>query len=175
MVDIIPKPIKEKPIWQIVISYFSVFVLVGIILSYFVLISLQKKAEDNLHTLEEKIAKGKTPERISLEKEIIGEQKKIKNFSALLDQHISSSKFFQFLEEKTYSQIFFSNVNLDSKNSKVNLSGEADNLITLNQQLSIFEKEPFFEGLNLTDVSFNKEGRINFTLDIVLKPDVLKY
>lgn len=175
MVDIIPKPVKEKPVWQTILSYFSVFVLAGIILGYFILISLQKKAESNLRELEEKIAKGKTPERISLEKEVIGEQKKFKDFSVLLERHISASKFFQFLEEKTHPQIFFSNVNLDSKNSKVNLSGAADNFRTLDQQLSIFEKETLFENLNLAGISFNKEGKINFTLDIVLKPGVLKY
>ena len=57
MVEIIPKPTEKKPQWQKILFYISVFIFVGVLVSYFVLISFQKKSDSYLKELEERITK----------------------------------------------------------------------------------------------------------------------
>lgn len=135
---------------------------------------LQKKWEIYRQDLEEKIDKGKTPEITALEKEVFNDQKKIKAFPPLLSEHVFSTKFFQFLEEKVHPKVFFSQINLNSKEVKVSLSGQTDNFLTLGQQLLIFEKEPLVESLNLSQISLSKEGKVNFVSDLKLNKEIFK-
>ena len=174
MVQIIPKPIEREIDWKKIFFYFSIFFLFLVIISLPILNFLQKKSEVYLQDLEEKIAKGKTPEKTALEKEILNYQKEIKDFSPLLSEHTFNTKFFQFLEEKVHPKVFFSQINLNSKETKVSLSGQTDNFFTLGQQLLIFEKEPLIESLNLSEISLSKEGKVNFVFDLKLNKEIFE-
>lgn len=174
MVQIIPKLIEKIPSWQKKLFYFSIFLFLGLLLGYFILTSLEKKSENTLSNLEETLGKGKTPEMSSLEEEILNDQKKIKDFSPLLEKHLIPSKIFEFFERNTQPQVFFSEINLNSLNSTASLSGECDSFLTLGQQLAIFEKEPLIEKVNINEVSITKTGEIDFSLDFSFNPKIFK-
>lgn len=175
MVEIIPKPIEEKPLWQKILFYFSILLLVGVISGYFYLFYLQKKADKDLAELNQKISEGQTPERLALEEETLDWNNKLQDFAPFLTQHILNTQFFDFLEQKTHSRIFFNKINLNSKNYSVLLSGKADSFVTLGQQLLIFEKEQLIENFTVKDVSLNKEGQIEFSLELSLSSQIFKY
>jgi len=174
-VEIIPKTIEKIPSARKKLFYFSIFLFLGLLLGCFILTSLEKKSENTLSNLEETLGKGKTPEMSSLEKEILNDQKKIKDFSPLVEKHLIPSKIFEFFERNTHPQVFFSEINLNSLNSTAKLSGECDSFVTLGQQLAIFEKELLVEKLDLTQVSITKEGKIEFFLDFSFNPKIFKY
>lgn len=173
-IEIIPKPIEKIPGWQKKLFYFSIFLFIAFLLVYFILTSLEKKSENILSKLEESIAKGKTPEMSSLEKEILNEQKKIRNLPPLLKSHLFPSKIFGFFERNTLPQVFFSKINLNPLNSTAKLFGQTDSFLTLGQQLAIFAKEPLIEKVDLTQVSIAKEGGIEFSLDFSFNPKIFK-
>jgi len=175
MVEIIPKPIEKVPFWQQILFYFSISLLVIVIISYFVLGAFQKKSEIYLQNLDEKISQAKTPEIIALEKEVLSWQRKIKDFAKVFDQHKLNSKFFQFLEEKTYPKVFFSKIDLNSQNLEVILSGQADSFQSLGYQIQILEKEPLIKKINLSKISIGKEGGVEFTLEINLDSKMLSW
>ena len=85
------------------------------------------------------------------------------------------SKFFEFLEEKVHPRVFFCEVNLSVQEEKVILSGQTDSFLTLQQQLSVLNKESIIEDLVLTKAALNKEGGIDFNLDIFLNKEIFKY
>jgi len=174
-IEIIPKTIGKIPGERKKLFYFSIFLFLGFLLGYFILTSLEKKSENTLSNLEEALVKGKTPEMSSLEEEILNDQKKIKDLSPLLEKHLFPSKIFEFFERNVHPQVFFSEINLNSLNSTVSLSGECDSFLTLGQQLAIFEKELLVEKLDLTQVSITKEGKIEFFLNFSFNPKIFKY
>ncbi len=174
MVEIIPKPIEKAPGGQKILFYFSTLFLIGVIASYFVLSSFQKKSQGELQNLEAMIAKGRTPEMVSLEKGILYYQRKIKDFSQIIDQHIFISKFFTLLEKKTHPKVFFSKIDLNSKDLRVNLSGETDSFFDLGQQFLILDSEPLFGSPNLSKVSISKKGKIEFELNFSPDPKIFK-
>jgi len=175
MVEIIPKPIEEVLGWQKKLFYFSVFLLLGLIITHFILTSLQEKSKTLLSNLTETISRGKTSEIISLEKEIFNYQKKIQNFFPLLENHKFPSRFFEFFEKNTHPRVFFSQISLNSKEATCSLTGQTDSFSTLGQQLSIFNETVEVSTLDLTQVSIGKEGKIEFTLTFSFNPKFLKY
>ena len=173
-IEIIPKTIGKIPGERKKLFYFSIFLFLGFLLGYFILTSLEKKSENTLSNLEETLGKGKTPEMSSLEEEILNDQKKIKDLSPLLEEHLFPSKIFEFFERNVHPQVFFSEINLNSLNSTASLSGQTDSFLTLGQQLAIFEKEPLVEKVDLTQVSITKEGKVGFSLNFSFNPKIFK-
>lgn len=172
--EIIPKPIEEIPSWQKRLSFVLLFIFLIFVIASFVLIFFEKKSKTKLENLEKKILETKTPEIVSLEKQILDYQKKIKKLPFLIEEHLFPSKFFSFLEKRTHPKTFFSKIDLITADSKVNLAGETESFLTLGQQISIFQKDRLVKELKLAGVSITEEGKIGFSLEISLDSTVFK-
>ena len=175
MVEIIPKSIEKVSNYQKKLFYFSIFLFLSLIVSYFILTSLLQKSETLSSNLTETISRGKTSEIISLEKEALNYQKKIQNFFPLLENHKFPSKFFEFFEANTHPRVFFSKISLNSQASLADITGQTDSFFTLGQQLLVFEKRTEVVTLNLAKVSIGQTGKIEFTLNLSFNPNFLKY
>jgi Tfp pilus assembly protein PilN len=175
MVEIIPKPEEEVSLGERFFFYISIILLVSAVVSYFVLVHLQKKAEDGLTEVEQKISQELTPEKRGLEKRIFSYQVKIQNFSKLLGQHRLSTKVFEKLEDLVHQKVWFTSLNLDSKESLVKISGKAESFQALSQQLLIFRAENLIKKANLTNISLGEEGEIEFSFLLSLDPEIFKY
>jgi len=174
MVEIIPKPVSKPSSWFNSLFYFSVVLLFIAILSIFLLNQFQKKAVLTLKNLEVLLTQIKTQERINLEKELIGYQKKIEDFSFLLQGHSLDSKLFGFLENITHPKVYFSSLNFNSDEKKVILNGETESFQTLGQQLLIFKAEPLVKEVNLSKISIGREGKIDFAFSFSFSPEIFK-
>jgi len=175
MVEIIPKPTVKISRWQKFLPYFSITLIIVAILGYFVLNNILEKT---LQTFKEKVdtlAKLNPPEEQILEKEILNYQKKIKDFSILVDQHLATSNFFNLLESLTHPKIWFSHIELQPKEAKVSLSGQAEDFSVLGQQLLIFKKEKRINDIKISKVSLVEEGGIKFDLELFLSPEIFKF
>lgn len=174
MIEIIPKPAAKLPLWQNLLFYFSLGLLLAAISTYFILDNFLKKAEISLKNLEETLAQERTAEEIALESEVFGYQKKIGDFSKLIDRHLFSSNFFEFIEKNSHPQIWFSQLSLNPQSAEVSLLGQAENFTTLNQQLQILKDNPKVLNLNLTRIAIGKAGRVDFGLNLSLDPTIFK-
>ena len=170
MIEIIPRPAKKLPLWQNLLFYFSIILLLITILSYFILGHFLKKSEKALQDLELTLARGKTIAELSLEKEVLSWQKKIEDFSKLIREHTLASNFFLFLEKNCHPKTFFSKVNLKPGANEAVLSGQAENFSVLAQQISILKSKKEIKDLNLSSIIIGKEGKVDFTLNLLLDP-----
>ena len=175
MVEIIPRPVKKADKWQKILFYLLIFLTVVLTGVYFLLASLGKSSEIYAEELEVKLTQGRTAERIALEEENFDYKKKIEAVAPFLETHVLSSKFFEFLENNTHPRIFFSRINLNIEEAKVIFFGKTDSFSTLEQQLSAFNKNSLVESLLLTKASLNKEGGIDFDLEVFLNATIFKY
>ena len=174
MIEIIPKPAQKLPLWQNILFYFSIAVLIASFLSYFVLDNFIKNSQKILQELGETLAREKTGSQLLLEEEVFNYQKKIADFSQLLQNHLFTSKTLGLLERNSHPKIWFSQYNLDSTKGILALSGEAEDFSVLGQQLLIFKKEPLIKGLDLSNISVGRKGRVEFTLNLSLAPQLFR-
>jgi len=174
MIEIIPKPAQKLPLWQNILFYISIAVLLAVFLSYFVLDHSLKTSSQTLENLEETLARGKTPTEIALEEETFGYQKKIKDFSRLIGSHLFASNFFTFFEKICHPKVWFSQIDLNPQQGQVALLGEAENFSVLGQQILILKTEPLIKNLDLVSLSIGKRGKVDFTLNLFLDPAIFK-
>lgn len=174
MIEIIPKPVPKLPWWQNILFYLSITLLLITISGYFILDHSLKNSEKALQDLEMRLARGKTAEELSLEKEVFSSQKKIEDFSDLIKKHLSVSNFFPFLEESCHPKVFFSKIDLRPKDNQAILVGQAENFSVLGQQIFILKSKKEIKNLNLSNLLIGKKGKVDFTLNLFLDPNIFK-
>jgi len=174
MVEIIPRRVAPLPFWLKILFYLLVTLLVISLLSFLILSSFQRRSAKTLQNLELEISQERTPQRILLESKILTEQKKIDNFTRLLETHYLASKIFPFLEENSHPQVWFSQLDINPKEGQVIVSGLAKSFSALGQQIYIFQKEALVQDLKLSEVALGKGGEIEFTLDFSFDPKFFK-
>lgn len=172
--EIIPRPAQKLPLWQNILFYLSLSLLAASILSFFLLDRSLKNSESSLKNLEETLTREKTPREVSLEKNVLAWQKKIKDFSRLFSRHLYLSGAFDFLESISHPEVWIRQVNLDSRESKMVVAGETESFTTLGQQLLILEKQPQIKKFTLSSLSIGRKGKVDFTLNISFDPEILK-
>ena len=166
MVEIIPRKAVELPFWLKILFYALVTLLVVAFLSYFILGHFQKKSLASSQNLEAEISGEKTPQKVALEEEILSYQKKIGDFGLILDHRLSPSKFFDFLEENTHPQTWFSQISLSPEAGLAVVSGHAETFSALGQQIQILKRETTLKNIDLAKISLGKKGEIEFTLNL---------
>jgi len=174
MVEIIPKPQVKSPPWINILFYSSLVLLIITVLSIFIINQLQKSAFDVSQKLGEELKKVKSPERFDSANKLIGYQKKISDFSYLIQNHKLTSKLFTLLEKLSHPKVQFTNFNLQVDKTKVVLNGETDNFLSLGQQFLIFRAEPLIKEVNLSTVSIGDNGRIGFSFEITPSSEIFK-
>lgn len=174
MVEIIPRKAAPLPFWLKILFYVLVILLVGAILSFFILGYLQKKSLTELQNLEGEISKERTPQKLTQEEEILTYQKKIKDFDLLLGSYFLPSKFFDFLEKTTHPRIWISQISLAPGEAQVSLTGQAESFTALGQQIQIPKSETLLKETKLTKISLGKKGEIEFILNLSFDPQFFK-
>lgn len=150
-----------------ILLYLCVILLAIFALSYFILTGWQKKLETELVGIDESLKK--TSEEESVEKEVLGWRQKIEDFGDLLAKHQTALNIFGFLEKAAHPQVWFKKMDLDLPKKTLILSGQAANFEVLGQQILIFREQESVESLDLSRVSMDKEGGVQFDVQIVLK------
>lgn len=176
MVEIIPKKsIAKLPSSQNIFFYLVALVIFLVILGYFfVEFYMIAGAERRLENVEDALEKTKTEEHARLEKELSDYEKKIEYFSILLNRHVFFSRTFNFIEDNTHPDVWFSEFRLIPGEGEIRLSGQTDNFVNLHQQVRILKDNNSVKNLNLSKIAIGREGRVNFDLGLTLDLGLLK-
>ncbi len=167
-IEISPRIKIKAPPWTILVGVVLLILLISLTAVYFYFaFSLKKMSKEleqrNIVVLPlEKAIKEK-------EEELKPINQKIDDFNKLLAKHKKTLDIFTFLERICLPTIWFSNFGFDSAVGKVNISGQVDNFATLEQQINILRQESALISSNITEVSIDKEGNINFTFSLIFK------
>ena len=170
--QLIPRPAAKMPRWFSFLYYFSVILAIVSISGYFILNQSLKDSRTKLEYLETLIREGKTPERIATEREVIKWERKIEDFTVLLNSHLNPSNFFEVFENFSHPRMEFTSFNLWPQRGRLTVSGQTNDFRNLGQQLLIFKKESLFKEVNLNKVYIGEKGEIRFTFDISLDPRI---
>jgi len=169
-IELIPRKPVARPPWQTILFYVATVFLGLSLISFFVLTYLSARASVQTKLLAQDLARGKTSEEQSLEKDVLKRQRQILVFENLLGQQKFLLPVLNLLGRAVHPQVFFSKVNLTVAENKIWLSGQADNFQVLGEQMLLLRRESLAKELNLSDVSISKEGGVNFTLEIIFDP-----
>lgn len=170
MIQLLPKKKIGIPRRQKFLFYFSLILLTILISIYLVFIRLDKGVGRKIQETNELISQTEKPEEIKSEQEVKKYEKKLKNFSLILEKHSYPSRVFPLLEKDTLDKVYFTGFNLDSETLNLDLNGVANDFQTLGQQIIIFGRDPLIRGVSLKNIFIVSLGMVKFSLRISLSP-----
>lgn len=166
-IELVPKP-KAKPKRIVnILFYLSLIFLILTVTSYFGLYSIKDKKEQELKDLKIRLTAQETPELRRLQKDLKEYEKKVNDLSLLISSYREPTEFFKFIEDITHSRVEWSNLGFDPSGSewRVSVSGRAENLIILIQQILFLENHSRIKEISLNSFSLLEEGGATFGLE----------
>lgn len=167
--------LKTKKFWWTdIVFYFAIIILLFVVIVYSIFSIKIVYQRGKIQSIEENIAKTGTPEQKETERKVFEYQKKINNFSTLFAVHKISSNVFRFIEQSTFSNVWFSSFNLNPEEFQIKLAGETEDVLVLARQISFLEKEEFIKDVKLSGLSLelDEEGGVKFSLVLSLDPQI---
>jgi len=164
---------KEKIKTSSIINTLFLLSLIFLIIlgGYYVFLRFKNSSiRSDIKDANEQIIKIKAEKNNDTERYVFSAQKKIKDFSEILEKHKITSNFFAFINEVSYREVKFLELELNTETKNVLLEGETENFDTLGKQILNLKKSDFVKGLDISNISLNKEGKVNFNVNFSLDP-----
>ncbi len=174
VVEIVPRPKAKPKKITTFLFYFSLILLILTIAAYFGLYSVKDKKDQGLEDLRTRLAVQETVELRNLKRDLMKHEEEIGDLSFLLDSYREPTKFFEFIGTITHPKVMWSSLELDLLEETVSLSGQADSVTTLIQQIYIFEGESKIGDFELSSFSVGDEEEVAFSVVFSLAPELFK-
>lgn len=159
-----------------VVFYVAAAALVLVIFSYAAFYVKTYIEKQKMAALDQKIALYGNGQQKQDEKTVLDQQKKINDFTKLIQNHKISSNVFTFLEANTLPGVVFSSLNMSQITNELRLSGEADSMATLGKQFTIFENATkYIQNISVLNSQTAASGKTGFVLNISLEPSIFTY
>lgn len=163
--EIIPKESSNSSKGLGFLFYFSLILFLSFVVSFFIFkYHVLVQAQKEMKTLEVILIEGMTPEKLAMERELLGYEKKIDKFSTLIARQTKGSKFFSAFEKVVHPQVWFSEISLNIREGIVGLSGHAKDLEVVEEQLLIIHNQVWFKSVSLEAISTTEGEEVNFNL-----------
>jgi len=165
----IKKNFSADNIFIQVFLYFSASLLVSMILCYIVFSIKISSQKSNLNELDIQIQEIGTKAQKDKEDQVFSIQKKVQDYSKLINEHRLTSNAFGFIEKETLPKVWFSRISLSDSDGAILLFGETENLEALSRQISHFESNEYVKSVDVLSSSVGSAGRVNFNLNMKLE------
>ncbi|MEK7510321.1 MAG: hypothetical protein AAB567_02035 [Patescibacteria group bacterium] len=170
MIELIPKHTPRFPLSSSLLLFLAGALLLGVLGGFFILEQFQSNLKTKLQTLD-KTLRGETVIRQQkLQDEISGLKQRLEDFNLLVERRKDFLLFFQFLENTTHPDIFFTEFQGTRDTNHILLSGKAATFELLEQQKRAWEQREEIEKVALSNVKFSKDGGAEFTMEFVFSP-----
>jgi len=171
-IEITPKREIKKFFWPIALLSFCIILLLAFGISYLYLDKSLKEFSQEIQNKEKDLVK--SPSERLLEDELLLYESKINTFKELFSKHKKPLNVFDFLEQVCHPGVWFSDFDFSSSSEKITVSGEAENFITLGQQLLILKQAQGLKKVNLSEISMGEEGKVTFAFQLTLDSQIFK-
>jgi len=160
----------KAPVWSIVLLVLSIILITGGVLHYLYI-------DNQLKKLAEKLVV--SPPETALKEDVLAKEREINLinsktgiFEKIILDHKNAVSIFDFLEKICLKNVWFSNFNLNNK--EISVFGNADNFVTLEQQIILLKKQPAVNNITLSGAKISKEGGVDFSFLINFNRQVFK-
>ncbi|HMB17407.1 MAG TPA: hypothetical protein VKO61_00645 [Candidatus Paceibacterota bacterium] len=155
-------------VFSFVLFVFSIFIFFGLKFGYDMYLDSQ------LSALEEKSEQ--LSNRVTEEEQahFLAFYSQLNNLERILQERGFSHNVFKFLENNTIQSVYYTNANYSSSRNSVSLSGVAEGMKELVEQVSVFSDSDKVEEAVMNDVSIQGTNQVGFEINVRFNPNFLK-
>ena len=144
-----------------------------LLLSLILLQILQSQRENEIENLGDQLAEQATQEQREKREQISEFRKKTNDYAELLKAQVNVAPLFEFLERNVHTQVFMTNVDMESSLQTATVSGVAEDFKVLEEQLLRFRASPSVQSV-VINVGTTDENGVAFTGTLTFIPDFLR-
>ncbi len=156
-------------VFSIVLFVFSLFIFAGIKFGY---TSYLNTRQNNLKTETQALAKKINPDD---QIKYVNVYSQTLNLKKVLDRHIFSANLFNFLQNKTAINVYYTNATFSAEEGHVTVRGIAATSEALVQQLSVFDAAGELKSAVLTQMRFVEGGKVSFEVEFVFRDNFFQF
>jgi len=150
-------------VFSIVLFVFCLFIFAGMKFGY---VSYLTSQQENLKKETEALAKKINPDD---QVKYVNFYSQTINLKKVLGRHQFSGNIFDFLQEKTATNVYYTKASYLADGGALSVEGVAATSEALVQQLSVFDSAPELKTAVLTQMRFNEAGKISFSIDFIFR------
>jgi len=174
MIEIIPQARASRPGWvNAILAVALVFLLIAVA-GQFIFGAMGTGAREDIEDASRRLGELRSPDRIALEKAVLGYQIQFANFSDTLAKRYLASRVLSLLEETAHPGILYQSLNIDLEQASIQAKAEAASYQALGEQLLVFNNEERISKVATKNYSRDKEGQIIFDLILSFNPSIVK-
>ncbi len=163
------KSSQEK--WVYPLFYLVLALLVAACCCYLVFAFKIYLQNTKISELNSKLALYGSPSEKVSEAKFLDYKKKIDYFNSIIKNHKTSSRVFDFLEEKTLPNIWYSGISILEVKNEITLTGEAATMEVLGRQVELFEQsQDTIKTVSILTSKMGDQGRAQFSLTLSVNP-----
>ncbi|MEK7636060.1 MAG: hypothetical protein AAB405_03150 [Patescibacteria group bacterium] len=102
----------------------------------------------------------------SSKNQLVGVYSQFVNVKQLLNNRKTTSNFFAFIEQNTYSTVSFNSLKADINSMEIAIDGAAPDYNTLTKQVALFEKSALVEKVFLENVQIRESSKIKGVMEV---------
>ncbi len=152
----------------------AVALLIVVILTGGAFFIWNKSVKSEKKILQNKLQNLKAERDATLEKEITQTSTMVNAFEGLLKDHRHWSDFFAVIEDRSIPGVVFTELKAFYDTASISLKGLAQNYTILAKQIKSLEEEENINRVDVSDVELNKEGEVEFSVDLNFKKELIK-
>ncbi len=180
MVQVIPRKQiqKEVPSKVPAILFWGSLIAFALCIGLFLIFNWQtkkitNKTQEIINEIQQQQASGQLKK---LQDKLTLYQGKLKNIPTLLASHKQPSIIFEhLLKNFSHPNVVLNSLNLITEDAKLSITGLANDNQSLAQQIKLFEDNPNIKEVSLKSVKIGKEGKLEFSLELILQPEYLNF
>jgi len=165
---------KDKSSKENIALLFSVIILAlcfGLYF-YFSQMLLPQKENETINLNSQLTAMGQEDIRTK-EAELAAAAVYINDFKILFENNPKASNFFGTFQKWAHPKVVYSGFSFDVS-GKITMAGKTSGFQNVMQQIALLNQEGTIQSYQISNVGMAENGGVTFSLDLVLKPEVLK-
>ncbi len=158
-----------------VVASIVFIVVLGLVGAIFI---TKRTLEREITALDQDLVNAKASFELSTIEELKKVSARTSIANTLLDKHLAVSKFFERLNETTYTNVAFSSFEAESATDgsvEVTLVGRAGGFNSLILQQNLFDNLAFLQDPLFSNFSLDEEGNVSFTFNAVVDSGTVSY
>jgi len=172
--ELIPKEKLKTPSLINFLFYLSLILVMILGTCYFGVRIKNSSIKSQIEEVKLNVSKIKIEGDKETERQVLGYQKKINDFSGLFNEHKIVSSFLDLLRKSTHLKVSLSTLVLNTETAQVILGGQTENFKTLGEQILYLKGSEFIKGLVLSNLALGEEGDVKFNISLSLDPEIFK-
>jgi hypothetical protein len=153
---------------------FGLVVILVVVAAYWAIYFYKGYLRDNIEQVVTRVEEVNAERDVPMEDEVLALDAKLSDIGLLLDNHIFTTKMFEFVENVTHPKVYFSSFSFEASRGAITVSGVTDSYVTFGEQYLYLDDLEEVSNVKISSVQVTKDGQVRFGLSFNIDSSIYR-